>query len=920
MDNFPNFGTFYQAINDRDPFPWQQRLADQVAHRSWPRSIGVGTGLGKTSCIDVAVWAMAAEYQKLACARISPTRIWYVVNRRLLVDMAFDHGCHIAHLLSNPDDAGGAGPRAAIASVAAALFARQGGAGADPLHVCRLRGGAELGARPPDPVQPSLIFATVPMFASRWMFRGFGTSANMRPVDAALAGIDTLVLLDEAHLSRPLMDLAESLAQCDIGEANRVISEQRSRPAVVSLTATGDDATFGLDDDDMAHPIVRQRLDAAKPLVLVEVAKGALVKTLADQAVHLLEGRLPSAEVVFANKPSTARAVFQELLKATLRRVNPLNAKLVLLTGRMREREAAGVRAQILDPATGVPAGHARPLALPSHLIVVATQTLEVGADLDFDLLVTEACGARALIQRLGRLNRLGHIEDSASAIVFPEGEENFGIYGGEPLEVWKRLRSQAVHGEVNMSPRVVAEVVGPPEDKPERVGELLPAHLWEWAKTTTPPRGEAPPEAFFSGFNPGGESVSVVWRAILPDDSVALRPGVTADEAIDLPIWELREALVDLETDVVARLRPDRVTIERDVAIARLHPGDVVILSSSTGGYDAHGWSPGGRNEVVLDVSLFRPPGPYILPSALRQIYAVGKYLDEAEKIAPLLRAPPEADEALDRARLTEQLAECLRLAGPSDSVTHEEWDLFQSRLTGMVVYLPGEPAGRMEVRTSHGYGQKVELRSDGFDELSFVASSTDLAEHLGSVGELAGRLAERLGIGSELVGAVAAAGRFHDLGKADRRFHRWLDPTGQSSQPIAKSSTPPERWLRDRIASGWPAGGRHEELSRRLVDAYLAQQPHPPWDPDLVLHLVVTHHGYGRPLLAGVADDFPTALCAPVDGEHVCVSGNLAIVDWEQPARFRRCCERYGYWGLALLEALVRQADHQVSSVVVA
>ena len=42
------------------------------------------------------------------------------------------------------------------------------------------------------------------------------------------------------------------------------------------------------------------------------------------------------------------------------------------------------------------------------HLVVVATQTLEVGADVDAEFLVTEACGVRALTQRLGRLNRLG--------------------------------------------------------------------------------------------------------------------------------------------------------------------------------------------------------------------------------------------------------------------------------------------------------------------------------------------------------------------------------------------------------------------------------------------------------------------------------------------------------------------------------
>ena len=91
-------------------------------------------------------------------------------------------------------------------------------------------------------------------------------------------------------------------------------------------------------------------------------------------------------------------------------------------------------------------------------------------------------------------------------------------------------------------------------------------------------------------------------------------------------------------------------------------------------------------------------------------------------------------------------------------------------------------------------------------------------------------------------------------------------------------------------------------------------------PWDRELVLHLVVSHHGYGRPLVSPVRDDAGVRVIADVDGETVAVSGDLAEIDWSQPARFRGCCERYGYWGLALLEAVLRQADHQASAVVVA
>src|SRR5690606_137425 len=129
-----------------------------------------------------------------------------------------------------------------------------------------------------------------PMFASSWLFRGYASSPGMRPIDAAHAGIDALVLLDEAHLARPLRALAEPLAQCDIGDPSRVVPLERSRPIMVSVTATGDaDAPFLLDEEDEAHPVVRQRLDAAKPVRLVAASRRApalsadLVQALTDE-------------------------------------------------------------------------------------------------------------------------------------------------------------------------------------------------------------------------------------------------------------------------------------------------------------------------------------------------------------------------------------------------------------------------------------------------------------------------------------------------------------------------------------------------------------------------------------------------------------------------------------------------------------
>jgi len=51
-------------------------------------------------------------------------------------------------------------------------------------------------------------------------------------------------------------------------------------------------------------------------------------------------------------------------------------------------------------------------------------------------------------------------------------------------------------------------------------------------------------------------------------------------------------------------------------------------------------------------------------------------------------------------------------------------------------------------------------------------------------------------------------------------------------------------------------------------------------------------------------------------IEGTPVQVFADLAAVDWDQARRFRDLCGRFGYWGLALLEAILRQSDHAVSA----
>ena len=206
-----------------------------------------------------------------------------------------------------------------------------------------------------------------------------------------------------------------------------------------------------------------------------------------------------------------------------------------------------------------------------------------------------------------------------------------------------------------------------------------------------------------------------------------------------------------------------------------------------------------------------------------------------------------------------------------------------------------------------------------DGSDEAgSHTGTGVALDQHLEGVGKRAGKIAERLGLPPDLVADINLAGRLHDLGKVDTRFQLRLvggDPVEMEmrrDEPLAKS-LPGAR----RGRSSYPKGMRHELASVAMVqsnDAVLASAS----DKDLVLHLVGTHHGWGRPLPPIVEDPASQVLSYSLNGQLMETSSNLAegSLALEMADRFWRLVERYGHHGLAWLEAILRLSDHQQSA----
>ncbi len=905
------------------PFRWQMRLLGHLVDGDLPEAVDVPTGLGKTAVM--ALWLIAR-----AARADLPRRLVYVVDRRAVVDQATRFAERLRrNLLAMP-----------------VAFAKELGLDATAkLPISTLRGGfVDTRAWLEDPSRPAIVVGTVDMVGSRLLFEGYGVSRRMRPYHAGFLGTDTLAVLDEAHLCPPFEALLRGIAverDSRFGPSGAVASDIVPPFRLMSLSATGRETgclnnVFKLEAEDRREPVVHDRLTAQKRLRVTTLNNPkTLTAEIARRALELGAGDQPARVLVYCHSRKDAidvKALIDKKIKPKGRaKVSDTANSGVseLLVGERRVCERLDLEHWL--ERFGFLSGSKTALEHPAFL--VATSAGEVGVDLDADHMVCDLVAHERMVQRLGRVNRRGgegrrsmidilvakptlksNASDSAKKRHTRDSDQfnaNLAALRGLPLGSDGRLDGSPAATTALRSncPDLVQAATTPAPLHPELTRPLLDA----WCMTSLRKHAGRPEVApWLRGWEQDEEpQTTVVWRRHLPhrrDGEKTTAPASMIDKFFRCAPVHPSERLDALRSHVLGWLlkRIERFSKRPETHASPMTRSGIAALVIDGSGDFATGMT-------VEDLHFLGQPARALSPMQLRDQKKSRTELERALAGATLvvdsriggltngmldekseanaiaaddddrwrsIREEPSAD--VDRPVISFRVQPLVAADGDEGlkAPEYEDWlqvHTFETELDesgsvrrGLAVYKWRESAADEDSRSIQSVPQSVD-------------------EHTAAVIVRVQEIAERLHLPKEEAEALTIAAQFHDRGKA---AERWQDAMNapEEGRPYAKTRGGGNPHLLE--------GYRHEFGS--LLTAERTELPQ--GIRDLILHLIAAHHGHARPLIttAGCKDGPPSLLDAK--------AGNAAL-------RFARLQKRYGPWGLAWLEAILRAADQSAS-----
>ena len=919
------FGEFFAALNPAPeeerknyPFSWQEEVLDHICeHGVWPERINAPTGSGKSSVVDIHLFANALA--AVGAAPRVPRRLCVTVGRRALVDNQVDRAYKILELMEKAlaDESGESDILRRVDEALQSFQTRNDKQGNDPFEVGHIRGELSNRTLPVTDISSCAIIAATPdMYGSRALFRGYGSTKAARPRETALLTMDTVMVLDEAHMNRQLLHTTQRIAELQKREVNLGVPTLQ----VVETTATpstedSGSTTLGVDFEALDSPNdekLRDRVYSHKELMLhpidkwdgkpgnsptVNAAVDAIKKFLAHREAGESSEKAHTIGCI-VNHVRTAIAIKEALVK---NKVIEKEEEVQLLVGRMRPYDLQKLQKKHRKLFTTE--------GDKSVKVVVATQTLEVGIDVDFADLVTELAPASSLAQRFGRVNRLGHRTDSKVVVIEPASSD-LVKKDAPPYKAVDLSNAygwlEALNGAENPSVNPAAMVKNPPvQSSPERLLYQRPEwpDLLEFSRTDENPYDEPDLDLWLHDSLDAETAMGgVIVRDNLPSNTSAameiLKTSYFAPsdrETFPANLKILQEILdYQDEHGVKPRkflYRQGEISLWQDTEYGdennqALAPGDVLLLDTDSVPFTNQGIAVTQRELPSTKDKLEAVPFPKGI-----KLYVYEKCADREEHFREYLGlSPEEVAELLDT-----QSAD-----GKKKRIASE---------------LSTEAEDGQEVISWYAVVTDEESVEDS--DIAQELAPTDpvlLDDHQNDVAERTRQLAENLGLAPEFSEALELAAKYHDEGKRDLRFQQMLgaDPEAEVLAKSGRRSV--AEAYRARSRSALPRGWRHEQLSALMV----AASPEKVGEHrDLVLRIIGCSHGHGRFSFAHDAgfllkeSYLPEGTDYEVLKEQATRLFNVGYWDnlMEQTSR------TYGPYATAYLEAVERAADAQIS-----
>jgi CRISPR-associated endonuclease/helicase Cas3 len=887
------FSDSFTSLTGYPPMRWQKRLFGKLVDGDIPAALDLPTGLGKTSVI--AIWLIALAEQAAAGAVRLPRRLVYVVDRRTVVDQATAEALKLRNTLKTFD------ANDAIGWIRGALdkLCVDPSDEASPLAISTLRGElADNREWQADPARAAIVVGTVDMIGSRLLFTSYGNVGwKMRAFNAGLIAHDTLIVHDETQLSPAFEELLRQIEDAQRGQPKRlrVLSLSATRRPV-NLAQARDSVPsdiFLLTDEDRDEDLVKRRIGAAKALRFHDVPDVKLLpQRLAELALAHRDARV--RVLVYVRSPEDAKDVHHMLSKAVG------GEAVEVLTGTLRGRERDKLAGAALFKSF---TAHIEREVLESSRFLVATSAGEVGVNLDADHLVCDLTTLDSMIQRLGRVNRLGRNTGFVARVdvcVAPTKDGDLGVRLDKARSILDTLLRR--DGDAfDASPMELAAAVGADAvalekafSKTPRLRQLTDILLDKWALTSVRDMPGRPPiEDWLHGIEGEPPETTVAWREEVAD---LVRHGVNGGdidnwlEVHPIKAWErLRERswrAAECFKRMAARreegdppigalvIRPDR-KLQQIEDLAKLADTSLIASATVLLPKEAGGLSGGLLDSDSKDATDVADALPK-MASAQRARVHISHTEEHGWQIQLLGFADDQGDLTNIHSELdvTDSLDEVIATITKRLNLTEKGRLVLQ------------EDEDEIHVLVAFGESRSTET---ALDTSAAARSEQTLANHLDWTGRAAAAIVARLGLDIAICDAVVLAARWHDQGKDRRSWQRAIG-NREPHRPLAKSG-------RGRFDNRVCAGYRHEfgSLIDAANDSGILENP----EQDLILHLIACHHGRARPHFEEWEFDPQAASATNTDTAA------------EAMRRYARLSRRFGYWQLAWLEALMKCAD---------